>query len=373
MGVGDLLRDLDNGLRGRLCRWPGRLSRWPAGLTRWPASLGRRPTRLRWLAAAALASLAAVLVTSVWAADEEHGRKSAARDLVRVGVVEGQSVPGYLESSRGELADLLRPPAAGGAPVADTYALVTLSAYLGPDHLAGVLAGVPVAEVYARVPMTGVHTQVVRIPAYRLPEDVVGGMLALAERRDREQADYRHLGGTLSGGGAAEDRLRRAYEGAAQVATVEAAAYRTACACVFAAVVRAAPAVLDQLVHRPEVRVVDPAPEVRRLDQAEFRPPLPEEQGVVPKAPSPTSVPAPAGVPSAGTEPSAPGSSRPPALASLASTVVTPASAADRGAGTGPSIGPSGARTDVPSALPPGPNTDVTSPAAGASRAASGR
>ena len=38
--------------------------------------------------------------------------------------------------------------------------------------------------------------------------------------------------------------------------------------------IRAAPAVLQQIADRPGVRVVDPAPEVRSLDSTEFRVPL---------------------------------------------------------------------------------------------------
>jgi hypothetical protein len=77
-------------------------------------------------------------------------------------------------------------------------------------------------------------------------------------------------------------RPRQAYETAARTAGAEAAAYRSGCACVFAAVVRGAPAALQLVATRPGVRAVDPAPEVQRLDRAEFRPPLPEQDGTVP-------------------------------------------------------------------------------------------
>lgn len=352
MGVTDLLRDLDDRLRPPLRRASARLR--------------RAPNRLRLLAGAALTAL---VVAAVWAAEPDDGAKPSARDVVRVGVVEGQSVPGYLRSSRAELGTLLRTPPPGSSAVTETYALVTLSTYLRPDQAAAVLGGVAVAEVYARVPIADVQTQVVRIPAYRVPDDVVAGMLAVSQRRDREEAEYRHLGAALPHSGAAAQRLRRAYDSAAQVATVEAGAYRSGCSCVFAAVVRAAPAALGQLGNRPDVRVVDPAPEVRRLDRAEFRPPLPEEQGVVPKAPSPASVPAPQ---SAAGQLSGTPASLPPALASMA-TIVTSASSTDPGVGPWPSARAAGTGTDVPSALPPGRSAAVPSLAVGASRGAHGR
>lgn len=231
--------------------------------------------RQRLLTGLALAGAAAMLITVVTITDRGPGVETPSGDVVRVGVVEGQSVPGYLRSSRGELAALL--PSAGSPVAGETWALVSLAAYVPPDRLPGVLDGAAVAQVYARAPLPDVRTQVVKIPVYRLPEDVVAGMSNAALARDREQADYRKLGGELEGDGVDEIRLRRAYDSAARTAAAEAAAYRARCACVFAAVVRAAPAALDRIAGRPEVRVVDPAPEVRRLDRTEFRPLHPEQ------------------------------------------------------------------------------------------------
>jgi hypothetical protein len=114
-----------------------------------------------------------------------------------------------------------------------------------------------------------------------VPADVVAGMAALADQKDREAENYGSLSAKLTGDGAQEQRLRAAYASGARLAAAEAAAYRSRCSCVYAAVVRGAPAALDQVAHRAEVRAVDPAPEVQRLDQAVFLPPLPEQTGVV--------------------------------------------------------------------------------------------
>jgi hypothetical protein len=219
----------------------------------------------------ALASVASLLVMVIWAADRNHPPETAppARDVVRVGVVEGQSVPGYLHNSEGELASL--------TPGAPTWALVSLAGYVPPGELPSVLNGSAVAQVYARAPLPRSETRVVRIAAYRVPDDVVAGMLATAGERDQEQADYGRLSHDLQGAGHDQARLRRAYEDAASTAAAEAHAYRAHCACVFAAVVHADPAALRGIAGRAEVRAVDPAPEVRRLDRVEFRPPLPEQ------------------------------------------------------------------------------------------------
>jgi hypothetical protein len=99
----------------------------------------------------------------------------------------------------------------------------------------------------------------------------------VAARKDSEAADYDRLVASL-GGSDSERQLRAVYMSGQQIAAAEAAAYHSHCACVYAAVVRATPAALDQLAHRDDVRLVDPAPEVRRLDRAVFLPPLPEQR-----------------------------------------------------------------------------------------------
>ncbi|WP_229400191.1 hypothetical protein [Micromonospora okii] len=229
---------------------------------------GRWP---RWLAAAALLSVAAVLLTAGWASrrDRPVGDRTVG-EVTRVGVPAGDSIPDYLRAARAELAAL---PAAGSPP--GTYALVSFADYVAPGGLADLLAGAAVAEVVVRVPLPGRQTEIVRLPAERLPGDVAAGMAGLAERKDREAADQR-----TRAAGAADPELRRVYETGAQVAAGEAAAYRATCACAYAAVVRGTPDALRVLAGRPAARAVDPAPELRRLDRTVVTPPLPEQRDV---------------------------------------------------------------------------------------------
>lgn len=231
---------------------------------------------LRLMTGVAIASAATLLVVVIWLA-EPAPVADAGQDVVRVGVIDGQSVPGYLRSSHGELIAMAHTSGA-----TDTWALVTLQSYVAPDRLTPLLTGVAVAQVYARAPVGAARTPMVRILAGRIPDDVVAGMLDAAVRRDQERVDYQHLSLGLRGGTESEIRLRRAYDTAARVAGDEASAYRAHCSCVFAAVVRATPAMLSAVAGRPGVRAVDPAPEVRRLDRAEFRPPFPEQRTIVP-------------------------------------------------------------------------------------------
>ncbi|MDG4765351.1 hypothetical protein O7632_14790 [Solwaraspora sp. WMMD406] len=244
--------------------------------------LTQRPMRPQVLLGVAVLAVSAVLVTAVWAADRTpDGGVGVVGDIVQVGVAEGESIPDYLRAADGELdAMAATPPTADPVGSAQTYALVVFGEYLPPDRLASVLAGVSVVEVYTRVPLADTQTQVVRMPAFRLPEDVLIGMDQVAERKQREASDYRVRAADL--GRAADLDLWRLYDTGARVATAEAQSYRAHCACVYAAVVQGDPDGLRSLAGLVEVRAVDPAPEVHRLDRAVFLPPLPEYVDVVP-------------------------------------------------------------------------------------------
>jgi hypothetical protein len=333
-----------------------------------PHGLGRRgsPGRLRLATGLAAGAAAALLAAVIWRAAPDPGSGGSTGEIVRVGVVEGQSVPRYLDSSRGELAALLHAP----PPPEQTWALVSLSAYEPPEMLAAVLGGVSVAQVYLRAPIGAAPTPVVRIGAFRLPEDVLAGMLTAAASRDRERADYARLGRELTGTGPADLRLRRAYAEAAEVAGAEAGAYRERCSCVFAAVVRGVPAELNRIAGQRQVRVVDPAPEVRALEQTEFRAPLPEEVGTVPVETRPPGL----GAPSRGLvvapETSAPLTS---SLGAAVTSASAGASAEGSAVGSGKSVPAARDRTAVASAPAAGPVSRRPVVRTGASRGPSGR
>ncbi|MBM2615283.1 hypothetical protein JIG36_06870 [Actinoplanes sp. LDG1-06] len=315
---------------------------------RGPALRGAPALRLAGTVAAASAGV--LLLGLIWVSRPGAVPAEEPGDVVRVGVVQGQSVPGYLDSVRGELATLTDPtgPAAG-----DTWALVSLDGYVSAGMLPGLLDGSAVAQVYTRVPLPETHTPVVRIPVYRLPADVLSGMLDTALARDREHADYERLARGLAGDDESRQRARRAYATAARTAAQEAAAYRSGCSCVFAAVVHATPSLLRGLADRPGVRAVDPAPEVRRLDRTEFRPPLPEQTGTVPPEPS-RSPAVPTGTPGIATRTPAP-------IVSSPGAPVTSASSSVARRTTPPSNPAPEERSAVPSASDATPAHDATS------------
>ena len=247
------------------------------------ARLLRGAVRLRALTAVAGVVAVTATLLAVFAADRGGGDRTSG-DVLRVGVPEGSSIPQYLTASEAQLSGL---PADR-----EFYALVSFSAYLAPDRLAPVLVPVAVSSVFTRVPLARARTQLVRLGAYLVPQDVLAAMDTTAERKAQEAANYRRLLRTADD--TSED-LRQVYAFGAQIAEAEATAYRRHCSCVYAAVVHGDATALRTVAARPETRVVDPVVEPARLDRTVFLPPLPEQTRVAEEptggtiAPSPSS------------------------------------------------------------------------------------
>lgn len=230
------------------------------------ARLIRGARRLPRFTLVALLITGTVVVVTRWGGPDRTGDRTLGASI-RVGVEHGASIPAYLDQAGGRLAGL-----DPGQPV---VALVGFDRYIGPDELAPALAGGSAAMVLARLPLPGSQTQLVRLTATRLPEDVVAGMEATARRKEVEATGYARLLAE-----SADPERRVVHQTGARIASAEAAAYRAHCACVYAAVIRAERSTLEAIAGRPGVRLVDPAPEVRTLDRAVFLPPLPEQHGV---------------------------------------------------------------------------------------------
>jgi hypothetical protein len=225
---------------------------------------GARPlrrSRAR-LVVAAAAAFSITVVTLWWFNAQQKGPPLRSTDAIRVGVAPGGSIPEYVESTRTRLA------AYSGE---DTFALVTFNTYLEPTDLTGVLDGFGVAEVIVRVPLPGEQTEIARLSASRVPDDVLAGLDRLAARKAAEAIEYRKLAtdGDLA--------LRQNYADGARIAAAEADAMRRHTVCIYAAVVRAPAAALVAIAGRPAVRAVDPAPSLHDLSRAVFWPPLPEQ------------------------------------------------------------------------------------------------
>lgn len=166
----------------------------------------------------------------------------------------------------------------------DRYlALVSLNKGLTPDDVGELLeeSELKVVRAYLRAPIPGDPEQIV----FQTPGDVVSGLRQVfsetAARKAKEQQDLIATARTIESGTPEEEAFRRLYEADARLAGQEAAAYRTACACVFALVVEAQARRLAELLALPVVRGVEAAPRGAALGALDVRPLSPTEQGVV--------------------------------------------------------------------------------------------
>ncbi|TQS41686.1 hypothetical protein [Cryptosporangium phraense] len=230
-------------------------------------ALGARRLSRSWTAMVTLLLVVGLVVVAYRAGTRSAPVDDTVSNVPRVGPADGQPVDAYRAAASHEL---------DGSRNQPTWALVSLTGYQRPAALASLLTGVDVSRVVARVPLPDVQTQLVTLVVDRLTVDVPTGMRRTATAKERAATTA-----ASSAASAGTSELKQVYAQEAAVQRREAAAYRSLCACVYGAVVRGTPAQLRTLAQRPGIRVVDPAPEVTRLDRATFVPLLPEQSGTV--------------------------------------------------------------------------------------------
>lgn len=163
-------------------------------------------------------------------------------------------------------------------------ALVSLTRYLTPAQAAASFAGLDVTRVYLRARAAGTE-------AVQLPVDIKGPLLAaltkqyaaLVPLRRAAEKSYQGYVDTLTVRTKEEASFRELYAQYARSSALEARAYATGCACVFAVVVSASPDQLTTLGGKPGIRSVDVAGKDLTTADLEIRPLLPEVRGIVPK------------------------------------------------------------------------------------------
>jgi hypothetical protein len=239
-----------------------------ARLGRGARRIGGGLRRARPLTVIAAVLVIAVAGTAIYRSTRTAASPSTIDNTVRVGVHDGDSVPAYTEQSRARLAALT-----GSTPV---YALVSLTGYVDPAAVARLSAGVDPVFALARDPIPDRQTELVRLATTHPPDDLRAAMRALASRKDTDAR-----GSTNQAAAQSDPRLRALKESDAALEQAESQDYRNGCTCVYALVVRAAPATLRALAGRDGVRIVDPAPEVSDAVHAVFVAPLPEQVDLV--------------------------------------------------------------------------------------------
>jgi hypothetical protein len=244
------------------------------------SGLSRGTRRLRLvLITASVLSVAIVLVTVYVATRSPVAPQRAAATRVRIGVMPGDSIADYVRRTRTDLGTQVQ--AHAGSDDTSIAALVSFTAYVAPDHVADLIAGTHVVSVFTHVPLDGQTTQIYNVAAYTLPGDIENAMHEQARLKAQAARNNSDKAAATDPDTDERRRLREQYLADSAAETAEANAYRSLCACVFAAVVYATPAQLAVVARRPGVRAVDPAPsvtELRDLQYAIFAPPRPEER-----------------------------------------------------------------------------------------------
>jgi hypothetical protein len=231
--------------------------------------------RGRVLGGLAVTGVAAVVASAVYVSWDTPPPDVTVGEVVRVGAAEGDQVPLYTDRARAELRALVT------AGTAEAYALVSFRGYATPGGVVPVLRDVETVRAFVRLPVAGVQTPIVSFGVQTPAVDIPAAMARVAAQREAAALEDEKTAAGLSGDDARERALKAFYTDNARLDRAEASAYRQGCACVYAVVVRATPVRLAELAGRAGVRVVDPAPEIRRLDRTVFLPLLPEQMAVV--------------------------------------------------------------------------------------------
>jgi hypothetical protein len=287
-------------LRARLDAVSARVDRGREALGRWdPDTLderfaGRVPLALiRSRPVLALCLVGALLVTGIGAVvvQERHddGRTAAhpselpGQGGVPAGAVLGPAVGAstreYVRKASGGLVDAVR-----DAPGATRVALVSLSTYRTPEQVGALLSGFTVRRAFLRAKAAGKE-------AAALPVEVQGPLLPALRRayadtartRRLAQKSYQGYVDALHADSSKDRAFRDLYAAFARSSGVEARAYATDCACVYAVLVTASPVLLLSLAARPGVRAVEVAGSGLTVLQVQVQPLLPEVEGIVPR------------------------------------------------------------------------------------------
>jgi hypothetical protein len=233
------------------------------------------------VAALFLAGTGAALALSGPEAVRERQEAEREAELpLTLGPAVGDQIDEHFAAARERAVELAR-----REPGTVHLALVSLNKGLTPEEVDTLLeeSGLQVRRAYLRADVQGDPEVVtVELPDPDDPQPVLRTVFAqTATRKATEQEELLSQAATIEPGTPEEEAFRDLYRADARLAGLEAAAYRTGCACVFALVVEAEVGELAELPALPVVRGVEVGPRGVELRALEVRPLPPSEQGVV--------------------------------------------------------------------------------------------
>lgn len=228
-----------------------------------------------------LAGTGAALALSGPEAVRERQEAEREAELPRtLGPAVGDQIDEHFAVARERAVELAR-----REPDAVHLALVSLNKGLTPEEVDALLeeSGLQVRRAYLRADVQGDPEVVqVELPDPDDPQPVLRSVFSqTATRKATEQQELLSQADTIEPGTPEEEAFRDLYRADARLAGLEATAYRTGCACVFALVVEAEVRELAELPALPVVRGVEVGPRGVELRALEVRPLPPSEQGVV--------------------------------------------------------------------------------------------
>jgi hypothetical protein len=206
--------------------------------------------------------------------------------IATVGPLPGETISSYLGAAQAAITQQ-----AAESPQQLTYAVADFEAGRTPQQVADALPGVAPALVFVRVHVTGdtktFPSTASELSAYAalkqplrvrsLPADANSAFIALATALDRAAADNTQFANSIAADAGADELAQKAAQlkDAAHY-RAEAAALRSGCACIYAAVVQGQAETLLHILDSGKVRAVDPASPGLKLSEITWVPLLPE-------------------------------------------------------------------------------------------------
>lgn len=198
-----------------------------------------------------------------------------------LGAPAGADVDDHLATARARAVEL-----AEQTPDTRYLALISVRDELTVDQLASltVESDLVVRKVYVRAPVPGKPEPFEVEPGNDAVRTLTSLFAETARRKAEEQRELLSLATSLEGATSADEKAAKALnEADARTAGLEAAAYRTSCACVLAVVLEGSAAQLAELLSLPVVRGVEVAPRNAVLASLTVTPLPPDVTGTVPE------------------------------------------------------------------------------------------
>ena len=224
-----------------------------------PLALLRDVPQLGLLLVAAVFLAGAGVALARSSPDRATDRQQAAGEQalpLELGPPVGADVDDHFATARAQVLAL-----SDDAPDDAFLALVSLVDEVTPTQAADLVAGsdLAVRRAYARAPVGGSAEVLPVETSGEVAADLTALFTATADRRAEEQRELALLAASITAANDSERRFKDLYVADARTKGLEAAAYRTACACVLALVVEGTARQLAELTARPSVRGLEVA------------------------------------------------------------------------------------------------------------------